>query len=103
MSLALLSAVAVLPSIATAQNNLIYVRSLAQEPIQAFFTLPDTFSGLNPWHRTGWELIAFRDQDDPDSRVGFYYDFAANKTWVTLTTFDNVTFTNFDPETNFVN
>ncbi|KIK64831.1 hypothetical protein GYMLUDRAFT_56791 [Collybiopsis luxurians FD-317 M1] len=112
-------AVTILPNVVRAQTlNTIWVRSLAQEPIQAlvsafdtgfgdtdWFTLPNIFNdpdGVNPWHRVGWELIAFRDQNDPNSRVGYYYDFAASETWVTFTTFDNVTFSDFNPETDVV-
>ncbi|KIK64830.1 hypothetical protein GYMLUDRAFT_83197 [Collybiopsis luxurians FD-317 M1] len=115
----LLSALTVLPNVARSQTlNFIWVRSLAQEPIQVlvsafdtgfgdtdWFTLPDNYDDLatSLWLRTGWELIAFRDQNDLNSRIGFYSDFTANETFVTFTTFNNITFTNFNPETDVVN
>ncbi|KAJ4480977.1 hypothetical protein J3R30DRAFT_2384685 [Lentinula aciculospora] len=107
-------ATAFIPRTVSAANNYVWVRSLSSEPIDAmvsgfstgggdtdWFPLPTNYDdpSTSLWHRTGWELIAFRAHDNQDTtRVGFYQDFSANETFVTFYAFDAVEFSGVNPE-----
>jgi hypothetical protein len=108
-----MAAIATLPSFASAQNKHVWIRSLSSEPIEAmvskfstgvgndsWFPVPSNYSDRDSalWHRTSWELVAFRDANNQDTRVGFYKDFVANDTFVTFFGFDAVDFSTVNPE-----
>ncbi|THU87544.1 hypothetical protein K435DRAFT_969857 [Dendrothele bispora CBS 962.96] len=108
-----MTTLATLASVVNAQNNHVWIRSLASSPIEAmvsifstgggndaWFTLPANYDDPNQseWHRTGWELVAFRNKTATNERVGFYKDFNATDTFVTFYSFDYVTFDLTNPE-----
>ncbi|TFK48508.1 hypothetical protein OE88DRAFT_1664362 [Heliocybe sulcata] len=67
-----------------------FVTKLSGDGNDNWFTVPASFDENSLWKRasSGWELIAFKDDDD--RRVGFYVEVKKVTTYVTFHSFDNV-------------